>query len=69
MKATESRGQVTRFDTALLRLLASMRKDLGYRMKLQIVHSSFTSSFLRDRREEGKALGAGGDAIGSMTKN
>ena len=29
----------------------------------------FTSSFLRDRREEGKALGAGGDATGSMAKN
>ena len=69
MKATESRAQVTRFDTALLRLLASMRKDLGYRMKLQIVHSSFTSSFLRDRREEGKALGAGGDTGSGMTKN
>ena len=37
-------------------------------MKLQIVHSSFTSSFLRDRGKDEKALGAGSDT-GGMTKN
>lgn len=70
MKATDVSAQVERFETALIRLLASMRKDLGYKMRsLQIVHSSFTSSFLRDRREESKAMGAGGDTGSGMTKN
>ncbi len=70
MKATDVSAQVERFETALLRLLTALRKDLGYRMRsLQIVHSSFTSSFLRDRGKEGKALGDGSDTSGGKTKN
>jgi hypothetical protein len=65
MTANDVPAQIDRFDRALILLLSSMRKDLGYRMRsLLIEHNSFTANFFRDRIKEGKALGATGGTEG-----
>src|SRR5262245_41749553 len=65
MKETDVGTQINRFETALMRLLSSMRKDLGYRMRsLRIDHNSFAASFFRDLIKDGKGQASTGETAG-----